>query len=118
MPRYLVERTFSSGGRAAAAAEGSATNLCSAVIPANAREGVTWIHSLVTPDRCRSFCIVDSPSPEAIRVAAQATALPVDRVDPRSLMHRLVIVTLAAFTSTRTFALLVLAPMATGGSLS
>jgi hypothetical protein len=50
------------------------------VIPANAREGVTWIHSLVTPDRCRSFCIVDSPSPEAIRVAAQATALPVDRI--------------------------------------
>jgi hypothetical protein len=41
---------------------------------------VTWIHSLVTPDRCRSFCIVDSPSPEAIRVAAQATALPVDRI--------------------------------------
>ena len=53
---------------------------CDDVIRANAREGVTWIHSFVTPDRCRSFCIVDSPSPEAIRVAAQATALPVDRI--------------------------------------
>ena len=50
------------------------------MIRANAREGVTWIHSFVTPDRCRSFCIVDSPSPEAIRIAAQATALPVDRI--------------------------------------
>jgi hypothetical protein len=39
-------------------------------------------------------------------------------MDPRSLTQRLVIVTLAALTSTSTFALLVLAPMATGGSLS
>jgi hypothetical protein len=34
----------------------------------------------VTSDRRRTFCIVDAPSPEAIRVAAQATALPVDRI--------------------------------------
>jgi hypothetical protein len=79
MPRYLVERTFCAGPGGGAADVGVAS-LSSAVIRANAREGVTWFHSLVTPDRCRSFCIVDSPSPEAIRVAAQATALPVDRI--------------------------------------
>ena len=79
MPRYLVERTFSSGGGAALADAGAA-KLCSAVIDLNSRQGVTWIHSLVTPDRRRSYCVVDSPSPEAIRVAAQATALPVDRI--------------------------------------
>ena len=80
MPRYLVERTFCAPDRAGAARAGSAADCCDAVIRANAREGVTWIHSFVTPDRCRSFCIVDSPSPEAIRLAAQATALPVDRI--------------------------------------
>lgn len=80
MPRYLVERTFFAPGRAGAAADGGAANPCDSVIRAHAREGVTWLHSFVTPDRCRSFCIVDSPSPEAIRVAAQATALPVDRI--------------------------------------
>ena len=80
MPRYLVERTFYAGAGAGTAADGHATDHCDEVIRANAREGVTWIHSFVTPDRRRSFCIVDSPSPEAIRVAAQATALPIDRI--------------------------------------
>lgn len=80
MPRYLVERTFCARAGAETAAEGHAVDHREEVIRANAREGVTWIHSFVTPDRCRSFCIVDSPSPEAIRVAAQATALPVDRI--------------------------------------
>ena len=79
MPRYLVERTFSAPACPGSAIEGHATDHCDEVIRVNSREGVTWIHSFVTPDRCRSFCIVDSPSPEAIRVAAQATALPVDR---------------------------------------
>ena len=80
MPRYLVERTFSSLGGEATAPVGDPLSRCDDVIRANAREGVTWIHSLVTPDRRRSFCVVDAPSPEAIRVAAQATALPLDRI--------------------------------------
>lgn len=80
MPRYLVERTFCAPACVGTAADGHAADHCDEVIRANAREGVTWIHSFVTPDRRRSFCIVDSPSPEAIRVAAQATALPVDRI--------------------------------------
>lgn len=78
MPRYLVERTFSIGD--GVVAHGIAVNRCDEVIRANAYEGVTWIHSFVTPDRRRSFCIVEAPSPEAIRLAAQATALPLDRI--------------------------------------
>ena len=78
MPRYLVERTFSAG--AGAAADSAAAGCCDAVIRAHGCEGVTWVQSFVTPDRRRSFCIVDAPSPEAIRVAAQVTALPVDRI--------------------------------------
>jgi len=82
MPRYLVERTFSAAGLGAGGGAGDsrAADRLDAVIGTNARDGVTWIHSFVTPDRCRSFCIVDAPSPEAIRVAAHATALPVDRI--------------------------------------
>ena len=78
MPRYLVERTFSAG--AGAARHDAAVSHCDVVVRTNAREGVTWLQSFVTPDRRRSFCILDAPSPEAIRVAAQATALPVDRI--------------------------------------
>lgn len=80
MPRYLVERTFCAPDRARLTDDDGAAGRCDAVVRANALEGVTWLRSFVTPDRCRSFCIVDSPSPEAIRVAAQATALPVDRI--------------------------------------
>ena len=78
MPRYLVERTFSAG--AGAAADSAATGCSDAAIRANGCEGVTWVQSFVTPDRRRSFCIVDAPSPEAIRVAAHVSALPVDRI--------------------------------------
>jgi Protein of unknown function (DUF4242) len=70
MPRYLVERTFPGG-----------LGLQSdAVIDANAQQGVTWLHSYVTLNRQRSYCLCDSPSPEAIRMAAGAIGLPVDRI--------------------------------------
>jgi hypothetical protein len=78
MSRYLVERTFSPG--ASTPAGRAAPDCCDAVIRADGCEGVTWVQSFVTPDRRRTFCIVDAPSPEAIRVAAQSTALPVDRI--------------------------------------
>jgi hypothetical protein len=71
MPRYLVERTFTGESDVLAG---------SAVIDANAKVGVTWLNSLVTPDRHRSYCICDGPSPEAIRMAARTNGLPVDRI--------------------------------------
>ena len=80
MPRYLVEPTRRVRALTGSAADGRAADHGDEVIRTNAHEGVTWIHSFVTPDRCRSYCIVDAPSPEAIRIAAQATALPVDRI--------------------------------------
>lgn len=78
MPRYLVERTFPVGPDPLARMDES--NVCSTVIAANAQAGVTWLQSFVTPDRHRSYCICDGPSPEAIRAAARANGLPVDRI--------------------------------------
>jgi hypothetical protein len=78
MPRYLIERTFAEGD--ASVAHASRAESLSALICANAREGVTWVHSYVAPDRQRSWCICDGPSPEAIRAAARANGWPVDRV--------------------------------------
>jgi hypothetical protein len=78
MPRYLVERTFPDGLGVPSDAQGA--KMCDAVIEKNARDGVTWVHSYVTPDRKRTFCIYDGPSPEAIRAVAKATGLPVDRI--------------------------------------
>jgi hypothetical protein len=41
---------------------------------------VTWIHSYVSPDRTKTFCIYDGPSEEAIRKSAERNQLPVDRI--------------------------------------
>jgi hypothetical protein len=78
MPRYLIERTFPDGLPVRADANGA--EVCAAVITSNSKDGVTWLHSYVTPDRKRTFCIYDGPSPEAIRVVAKANGLPVDRI--------------------------------------
>jgi hypothetical protein len=78
MPCYLVERTFCAG--AGAAAQGASAGACDTMIRASGDESVRWLQSFVTPDWRRSFCILDAPSPEAIRIAAQATALSVDRI--------------------------------------
>jgi hypothetical protein len=50
------------------------------VVGRNAREGVTWLHSYVSEDRRRTFCVYDGPDPEAIRRAASHNNLPVAQI--------------------------------------
>lgn len=78
MPRYLVERTFPDGLKLPTNAQGA--EAAGGVVANNSRDGVTWIHSYVTLDRKRTFCIYDGPSPESIRTVAEANGLPVDRI--------------------------------------
>ncbi|MBA3506471.1 MAG: DUF4242 domain-containing protein, partial [Betaproteobacteria bacterium] len=59
MPRYLVERSFPNGLALPPTPEGA--SVCRAVIDRNAEGQVTWIHSYVTPDRTRTYCIYDAP---------------------------------------------------------
>ena len=78
MPRYLVERSFPEG--LAIPMDDQVAKTCLAVVDGNATQGVTWVHSYVTPDRQTTFCIYDGPDPDAIRRAAEANQLPVDRI--------------------------------------
>jgi len=78
MPRYLVERTFADGW--AVQADDAGVRSRNAVAGAHARQGVTWLHSYLSADRLRSYCIVEGPTPEAVRLAARASHLPVDRI--------------------------------------
>jgi hypothetical protein len=78
MPRYLVERTFCDTLAIPQNEAGAAA--CLDVIDKNMSEGVTWLHSYVTPDRTKTFCIYDGPNPEAIRVVADRNGLPVDTI--------------------------------------
>jgi hypothetical protein len=78
MPRYLVERRFPEG--LAIPVDDRRAKTCQVVVDGNATEGVTWVHSYVTTDKRKTFCVYDGPSPEAIRRAAEVNQLPVDRV--------------------------------------
>ena len=78
MPRYLVERIFPDGLAVPMTLQGA--QACLGVVGRNAEDGVTWIHSYVTPNKRKSFCIYDAPTPEAIRRVAQRNGLPVDGI--------------------------------------
>jgi hypothetical protein len=78
MPRYLVERTFRDGLHIPIDEVGA--SVCSSVVDANAQESVTWVHSYVSEDNTKTFCIYDGPDPEAIRRVAKLNQLPVDSI--------------------------------------
>ena len=80
MARYIVERTFPDGLAIPMTEEGA--EACLSVVDNNAKDGVTWVHSYVSPDKKKTFCLYDGPSPEAIRKAAERNNLPVDSITP------------------------------------
>ena len=71
MPRYVVERTFPDGLPISGA---EAAEICLAIVERNAHDGVTWVHSYVSDDRHKTFCVYDAPSPEAMRKRLSATS--------------------------------------------
>ena len=78
MPRSLIERNFPNGLGLTPNQQGR--EAVTTVVANNAQQGVTWIHSYVTTDKKKTFCIYDGPSPEAIRKVAERNGLPVDRI--------------------------------------
>jgi len=82
--RYLVERSFPKGLEIPVNMEGS--KICLNVVSTNAQDNVTWIHSYVTMDKKKTFCIYDAPSPDAIRKAAGKNGLPVDNITEVSVL--------------------------------
>ena len=84
MPRYLVERTFPEGLHIPVNDQGA--QVCNTVVGNNAEMGVTWVHSYVSQDQRKTFCIYDAPTPEAIRASARTNNLPVDSITPVSVL--------------------------------
>lgn len=78
MPRYVVERHFPDGFVVPPGAEG--VQICEQVVEKNADGGVTWIHSYVSEDRRKTFCVYDAETPEAIRKTAARNGLPVEQI--------------------------------------
>lgn len=78
MPRYLIERRFT--GSVHLPVDEPAARDGHRVTEDNLQDGVTWLFSFVSPDKRRSYCIYDGPSPEAIRRAAARNKLPVHEI--------------------------------------
>jgi hypothetical protein len=78
MPRYMVERDFSDGLNIPTNDDGA--KMCRTVIDTNMTDGVTWVHSYVTSDKKKTFCVYDGPSPEAVRRVAAKNNLPVNKI--------------------------------------
>lgn len=78
MPRYLVERNFPDSLQISTDDAGAQTRRV--VAENNLQEGVTWLHSYVSPDKKRAFCVYDGPTPEAIRRAASLNKLPIHEI--------------------------------------
>ena len=79
MPRYVVERTFPDGLRIPVDATGA--EVCLAVVGKNAGEGVTWVHSYVSEDKTKTFCVYDAPTPrrsarQRARIRCRSTPSP------------------------------------------
>jgi len=81
----MVERTFPEGLHIPQNEEGA--KVCAAVVETNAGSGVTWVHSYVSPDNKKTYCIYDAPNPEAIRKTAEQLKLPIDKITQVSVLN-------------------------------
>lgn len=78
MPRYIVEREFPNGLQIPI--DGTGAKTCLTLVESNLADQVTWVHSYVSADKRKTFCVYDAPSPEAIRRTATRNRLPVERI--------------------------------------
>ena len=78
MPRYVVEREFPDGLRIPV--DEADAKACRALLETNLADQVTWVHSYVSADESKSFCVCVAPSPEAIRRSASRSKLPIERI--------------------------------------
>lgn len=78
MKRFLVERNFPDGLNVPINSEGS--ELCLTVISKNLEDNVTWVHSYVTKDKKKTYCIYDAPSEKAIHTSGKKNDIPVGKI--------------------------------------
>lgn len=82
MPLFMIERNYADQLDVTPEA-------ATFVREVNADEGVRWLYSFLSSDRRKTYCVYESPDPEALREAARRAGLPADviieltsRIDP------------------------------------
>lgn len=90
MPRYLVERSLIDGMD-----EFLAGKTAEATVGADGDLGAVWLHSYVTDDGRRAFCVYEAASPEAVRKSARRAGVPAE------VIHRITVLDPHAFPRQR-----------------
>ncbi len=73
MPLFMIERNF------AETLNPSAADL-KAIGDVNTTVGVRWLHSFLSADKRKTFCLYEAQNGDAIREAARRAGLPADIV--------------------------------------
>lgn len=80
----MVERTFPAGLQIPINDDGA--QAMQNVVAKNATSGVTWVHSYVSADKKKTYCIYDGPNESAVRESAEKNGLPIDSVQPVTVL--------------------------------
>lgn len=75
MPRYMIERTLPAG-----AVDGMNDDALKAAQANNATFGARWIHSYMSRDKTKTFCVYEGPNEQAVRDANAKNNFPFDRI--------------------------------------
>jgi uncharacterized protein YxeA len=75
MHRYMIERTFPAG-----ALDGLDSATKAKVNATNSRFGAQWVTSYANSGKTKTYCIYNAADEAAIRAAAKANGLPVDKI--------------------------------------
>jgi len=86
MPDAAIHGGTNLPRRPSRADEPQRAQACLTIVGTNANHGVTWVHSYVTADKTKTFCIYDGPDEAAIREVAKQNGIPVDTVTPVSVL--------------------------------
>jgi hypothetical protein len=86
MPLFIIEREF-------AEQLDVTPDVAKLVNEINADSGVRWLYSFLSADRKKTYCVYESPDPEALREAARNAGLPADsivelsaKIDPAGIL--------------------------------
>jgi hypothetical protein len=71
MSLYLVERSYGEELRVDKTA-------VEEIVAINTSEDVRWLHSFVSADKKRSYCLMEAPSAESVAAASRRNGLPAD----------------------------------------
>ncbi len=75
MHRYMIERTFPAG-----ALEGLDSATKAKVNSTNSKFGAQWVTSYANSGKTKTYCIYNAADEAAVRAAAKANNLPVDKI--------------------------------------